>query len=147
MRYFAILNGLPLWWISTVVYMTPTDRGKFLLGVHTVYILPNPLGLRVAYLERLARCHLARQSTLRQGLIFIMRVRHRSSVAVIFLSFSPGSFSFALLAYQLNALLNFSLEDGYVIITSGSRAIMLILIAMTGISRLFFLRASTGMRR
>ena len=78
------------------------------------------------------------------------------SVAIIFLVlasflswlfFGQGSFPFALLAYQLNALLESSLEDEQVIITFGSWAIMIILIAMTGISILFFLRASTVVRR
>ena len=73
-----------------------------------------------------------------------------ASVAIICLVLvllSPGSSSFALLAYQLNALLNSSLEDGQVIITSGSQAIRIILLAMTGISRLFSLGALTEMRR
>ena len=61
--------------------------------------------------------------------------------------FGRGSFPFAPLAYWLQVLLKSSLEDGQVIITFGSRAIMIILIAMTGISSLFFFRASTGVRR
>ena len=43
--------------------------------------------------------------------------------------------------YQLNALLESSLEDRQVIISFGSWAIMIILIAITGISRLFFFGA------
>ena len=49
--------------------------------------------------------------------------------------------------YQLNALLESALEDRQVIITFGSRAIMIILMAINGISRLFSFRASMVVRR
>ena len=58
------------------------------------------------------------------GLSWILLLRESPFLSWLF--FGQGSFSFALLTYQLKALLESSLEDGQVIITFGSWAIMII---------------------